>query len=419
MSSPGPRRTIALLSGLALLFVAGCSTAADDRPGGSSGLITGPGITDTTIQLGALTDLTGPYAALSSSIVNAQQLAVDEINEAGGICGRSLEMVVRDHGYDVQQALGAYTEIGPTVAAMPQLLGSPILAALLDDLAADEMLTFPQSWDSTLLGRPEIQIPGNTYDVDMINAIDFLVRGAHLAEGDAIGHVYFENEYGENALRGAEFAAESAGVTIVEQRVSPTDQDMTAQVAALRAADVTAVLLSAGPAQTASFVGVAAAGGWEVPVVGNTPAYASQLLETAVAPALTEMFFMVSGAPAASSEIPGVQALVESYRAAYPDADIDGGVLSGYGVLQFLADALRIACEQGDLSRAGIIAAHRTQGLVEGDLGMAMDFSDPDRPPSFDSYVLRPEVGAAGGLVQVEPAGRASTVDDYVFPPTG
>ncbi|APU20731.1 ABC transporter substrate-binding protein [Actinoalloteichus sp. GBA129-24] len=418
MRPPAPRRTTALLAGLGLLL-AGCTTAGDDAGPGESGLLTGPGITETTISLGALTDLTGPYAALSTSIINAQQLAVDEINADGGICGRSLQMVVRDHGYDVQQALGAYTEIAPSVAAMPQLLGSPMLAALLDDLAADQMLTFPQSWDSTLLGRPEIQVPGNTYDVDMINAVDYLLRSSLVAEGDAIGHVFFENEYGENALSGSTFAAEREGLTIVEQRVMPTDQDMSAQVTALREAGVTAVLFSAGPAQTASFVGVAAASGWEVPVIGSTPAYASQLLETAAAPALEGLFVMVSGAPAASSDIPGVRELVESYQSAYPGESIDGGVLSGYGVMEFLAEALRIACDQGDLSRAGIIAAHRTQGLVEGDLGMAMDFSDPNRPPSFDSYLLRPEVGADGGLVEIESASRAPAVDDYTFPTSG
>ncbi|APU14760.1 ABC transporter substrate-binding protein [Actinoalloteichus fjordicus] len=253
----------------------------------------------------------------------------------------------------------------------------------------------------------------------MINAVDYLLRSSLVAEGDAIGHVFFENEYGENALSGSTFAAEREGLTIVEQRVMPTDQDMSAQVTALREAGVTAVLFSAGPAQTASFVGVAAASGWEVPVIGSTPAYASQLLETAAAPALEGLFVMVSGAPAASSDIPGVRELVESYQSAYPGESIDGGVLSGYGVMEFLAEALRIACDQGDLSRAGIIAAHRTQGLVEGDLGMAMDFSDPNRPPSFDSYLLRPEVGADGGLVEIESASRAPAVDDYTFPTSG
>ncbi|ASO20192.1 ABC-type branched-subunit amino acid transport system substrate-binding protein [Actinoalloteichus hoggarensis] len=414
-----PRRTTALLAGLGLLLTAACSTAGEGTDRTEPGLTSGPGITETTISLGALTDLTGPYAALSTSVVNAQQLAVDQINADGGICGRTLEIIVRDHGYDVQQALGAYTEIAPSVAAMPQLLGSPMLAALLDDLAADEMLTFPQSWDSTLLGRPEIQIPGNTYDVDMINAVDYLSRNSLVADGDVIGHVVFENEYGANALRGSTFAAERAGLRVVEQRIMPTDQDMSAQVAALRDADVTAVLFSAGPAQTASFVGVASAGGWDVPVIGSTPAYASQLLETAAAPALEEMFVMVSGAPAASSDLPGVRALVESYQTAYPDESIDGGVLSGHGVIEFLAEALRIACDQGDLSRAGIVAAHRTQGLVEGDLGMAMDFSDPDLPPSVDSYLLRPQVGADGGLVEIETASRAPAVADYTFPTSG
>jgi branched-chain amino acid transport system substrate-binding protein len=48
------------------------------------------------IKIGLTTDLTGIAAAYARGQVNAVQLAIDEINAAGGIKGRKLELLVRD-----------------------------------------------------------------------------------------------------------------------------------------------------------------------------------------------------------------------------------------------------------------------------------------------------------------------------------
>lgn len=52
-----------------------------------------------TIKIGSIHPLTGSYAYEGQQVVNAQQLAIDEINEAGGITslgGKKLELVVGD-----------------------------------------------------------------------------------------------------------------------------------------------------------------------------------------------------------------------------------------------------------------------------------------------------------------------------------
>ncbi len=111
--------------------------------------------------------------------------------------------------------------------------------------------------------------------------IHFLMNEKRITKGDKIGHVYFEGDYGESALAGpSKHVAQEAGLTVVEQKIKPTDNDMTAQVAALKKAGVKAVVISAGPRQAASLVGVAAAGGFDVPVIGNNSAFAPQLLAT-------------------------------------------------------------------------------------------------------------------------------------------
>ncbi|MGD9483493.1 ABC transporter substrate-binding protein [Streptomyces sp. TRM70308] len=402
------------LTALALLGTA-CGTKGGDDGGGqgADGVATGPGVTDDTITLGALTDLTGPYATLGESIVNAQELWADQINADGGICGRDIRIEVEDHGYDVQKAVAAYAQLSPDVLAMPQVIGSPVVDALVDSIEADGVLTFPQAWSASLLGHDAVQVLGTTYDLDMMRAVDFLVREQGLGEGDRIGHVYFEGEYGANALEGSTHAARAAGLTVVEQKIKATDTDLTAQVTALRGEDVRAVLISAGPAQTASLVGVAAAAGFEVPVVTSAPGFAPQLLKTPAAPALTAQLHIVTAIPSVSSDLPAVRKLVADYTRTYPDALVDSGVLSGYNAAVLMGESLKAACDAGDLTREGLVTAHRSRDQVDVGLGSPQDFSDAAQPSSTASYLIRPDRDAVGGTTGVEDARTPPGAEEF------
>ncbi|NJP51891.1 ABC transporter substrate-binding protein [Streptomyces sp. SBST2-5] len=400
-----------------LLAVCGCSSKADggDQGGDAAdGVRTGPGVSADTIRLGALTDLTGPYATLGKSIVQAQQMWADEVNAKGGICDRKIEIVVKDHGYDVQKAVTAYADISADIVAMPQVIGSPVVSALLDDIERDKVLTFPQAWAASLLGKDSVQVIGTTYDIDMIAAVDFLTRTKGLKKGDRIGHVYFEGDYGANALEGSTWAAKKAGLTVVGQKIQATDTDLSAQVSALRKEGVKAVLISAGPAQTASLVGVAASRGLRVPVVSSAPGFAPQLMKTPAAPALAKLLHIVSAAPAVSSDLPGVQRMVKEYRKRYPDSPVDSGVLSGYNAAQLMGADLEKACKQGGLSREDVVKAHRSQKNADTGLGTPQDFSDVDRPASVETYVLKPDAKAVGAVVNAEDAHAAPGVQEYL-----
>ncbi|MEU2750576.1 ABC transporter substrate-binding protein [Streptomyces collinus] len=414
-----PRTRTLLATALAALLLAGtgCSSKAGS-PGstadGADGIKTGPGVTGKTIRLGALTDLTGPYATLGKSIVQAQQMWADEVNARGGICDRRIEIVVKDHGYDVQKAVTAYADLSQDVVALPQVIGSPVMAALLDDIERDKVLTFPQAWAASLLDRDAVQVLGTTYDIDMIAAVDFLTRTKGLAKGDTIGHVHFEGDYGANALEGSRWAAKKAGLKLSGQKIKATDTDLSAQVSALRKEGVKAILISAGPAQTASLVGVAASRGLKVPVVSSAPGYAPQLMKTPAAPALAAMLNVVSAAPAVSSELAGVRKMVAAYKKKYPDSLVDSGVLSGYSAAQLMGTDLKKACENGSLAREDVVKAHRSQSGVDVGLGTAQDFSDKAQPANTSTYVHKPDAKAVGAAVNVEDAHTAPGVEQYL-----
>jgi branched-chain amino acid transport system substrate-binding protein len=63
------------------------------------------------IRIGYLPALTGPSSSTGIGINRGTELAVKEINAAGGIKGRQLELIVRDTQSDPTKAVNASTEL--------------------------------------------------------------------------------------------------------------------------------------------------------------------------------------------------------------------------------------------------------------------------------------------------------------------
>lgn len=407
----------ALAAALVLTGAAGCSGKAKTDDGdktAAGGVKTGAGVSDKVIRLGALTDMTGVYASLGKSVTQAQQLWAKQTNAAGGICGRTIELTVRDHGYDPQKALAAYTELEPSVLGYTQFIGSPFVAAVKQRIdGQDKGLVIPQAWSASLLGSPYIRTVGATYDIETINAIGFLLDEKRIASGDKIGHVYFEGDYGENALAGAKHAASKAGLTIVEQKIKPTDNDMTAQVAALKQAGVKALVISAGPRQAASLVGVATAGGWNVPIVGNNSAFSPQLLATPAGTALQKDYYVASSALPIGSTEAGPAALAAAYKAEYPDAGLDNGVVAGFTAGNLFGEVLKKACTDKDLTREGIRKALLSLKAYDNGFGITHDFSDPKAPSTRQSVIMKPDAAVPGGMKVVKEAAAAAATTGF------
>lgn len=123
------------------------------------------------------------------------------MNKNGGVCGRQVEVEITNHGYDPQKAVSQYRDVSTKVLAMAPVLGSPVVTALKPSFDRDNMLVGAATWTSEVLPDPNFQIAGATYDLETINAIDWLTREKGLKKGDSIGIVYFEGDFGGNASR--------------------------------------------------------------------------------------------------------------------------------------------------------------------------------------------------------------------------
>lgn len=128
----------ALRTGLAVLLLAGC-------------------LAEPPLRIGVLADLSGRNARFNIDGRNGVLLATEQINQAGGVRGRRIELLVRDAGggdgrdfVAARQLLGAGVDlvIGPFSSSMADRL-----LPLFDD--AGVLLLCPTSTDVVLAGRDD------------------------------------------------------------------------------------------------------------------------------------------------------------------------------------------------------------------------------------------------------------------------
>ncbi|MEJ3747973.1 ABC transporter substrate-binding protein [Actinomycetes bacterium KLBMP 9797] len=78
---------------------------------------------DGPVKVGQIVSLTGNYAPLGTENEKSVKLAVEQVNAAGGVLGRQLELVVRDDKSQPDQSVLAFNDLkGQDVAAV---IGSP------------------------------------------------------------------------------------------------------------------------------------------------------------------------------------------------------------------------------------------------------------------------------------------------------
>ena len=325
------------------------------------------GVTEDTIRVGLNADLSGIFAGLVSPIVDAQQAYFDRLNENGGIDGREVELVILDTAYDVPTHLDNYAEFAEEsedgVVMISQSTGSPHTGAIAADLADDDLIAIPLSWYS---GWADQEFGGNVFELytnycfEAMNAIEFLA-GNSPADAPTAAVVTFPGEYGQDNAAGAKIAIEQLGLDLVfDGEGALAGEDFSGVVAELVAADPDIVYIASSPGVLAQVLGGAAAQGLDAIWSGSSPSYNPALLGTEVAPALDALYFHSTyGALWNANESPGMLDMVATLTERVPQGTyaVADSYVFGWTEAIFTEAVLRQASSNGDLTRAGVVAA--------------------------------------------------------------
>ena len=121
-------------------------------------------VSDEPFVIGVMESITGPGETYGNVAVQAKQMAVDEINAAGGINGRELKLIVEDSKCAAQDAITAYKKL-TDVDGVKIILGTSCSGAMLGaaPLAEEEGV---------------IMFSGLATNPDIANAGDYIFRTA-------------------------------------------------------------------------------------------------------------------------------------------------------------------------------------------------------------------------------------------------
>ena len=137
-----------------MLHGAAAAAAVGFRPGAAFGQAT-QGVTDNEVLIGALGQLSGPFAFIGAPGRDNMQLAIDKINEAGPINGRKLRMIF-EHASSPAESVAAAKKLNENdkVFVLVIATGSTGAAAAADYVRADGIPTYNTVGATPIIRNP-------------------------------------------------------------------------------------------------------------------------------------------------------------------------------------------------------------------------------------------------------------------------
>jgi ABC-type branched-subunit amino acid transport system substrate-binding protein len=380
------------------------TTTAPDTTASATGDITtdfGVDLEEGTISVGLLSDLTGPFGPLVTSIVTGQEVFWENVNRSGGINGLTVELVVRDTQYDLELHPQLYQEIKDQVVALGHSTGSPHTMAIRGDLEADGMLAVPLTWYSGWTDpniNANILHHGSPYCIESMNLLGY-VAGAAEEPPATVALASVPGDYGLDGMAGAKLAIDALGLEIVYDgsgMIDPTPgADVTPIAGEIAAADPDVVFMTTNSATLSSIYGAALASNFEAAWTGNGPNWNPGLIapDSPIKDAIARDWIGGIYIEPWGGESAGIQEVMDLVGELRPDAPPNDYYGEGFVEAQILYQALLRAYENGDMTRAGVLAAAKSLEDIDFN-GLAPNetfIGEPNDQVQRVGYIFRPD----------------------------
>lgn len=361
------RRGVLLAAAFGLAALAGATTASAD-----------------SIKIGAPFNVTGGLSSLDAPALNGAKLKAKEINDAGGINGKTIELVIYD------------TKTDPTVIAS-------VASQLLNSDKVPVAMGFTDS-DSALALGPIFQTAG----------VPFVTPGATSPKlPEQVGTDMFLACFGDNvqAAAGAEFVlsklsgknvyllrdnsaeyttllakyfdealTNGGGKIVARDDYKSGDTSFTAQITKLKALsekpDV--LFVSAMPDDIGLIVKQMRQAGVTQPIVGGD-GYDTPLLLSVGGKAANDVYYTTHAYMATSGSTPAIAKFYADYKAAYGTEPENAFAALGYDTVGLIADAIKRAGSDDPAKIRDALAATKDYAGITGSITYPADIRVPQK----------------------------------------
>lgn len=352
---------------MALSILTGCSGNSAPEATESADVANASAASDDVIIIGGINDLTGSRSVTGNAINNGVQLAVEEINAAGGINGKQIKYVVYDNKNDGQETINAYTRLADVDKAS---------AVITTDSSGVFMSLIEVSTEKgvPVLGMPsdpravmDTEGTGETYPYTFLTGQcnapqQASIIAKYVAENTEMKEaaLFYDqsNAYAVAYMNGFRDLWTSMGGEIaIEQTCNATDQDFSTQLSKIKASGAEFICTPNPTAQLVIMVQQAAQLGMNLPYVGAQD-MSDPFLSLLDDPSVVKKAYFQSSVYMGD---PSLETFCADYQARFNDPATIKAV-NGYDTMYILKKAIEAA---GSTDRDAIKTALETsiQGL--------------------------------------------------------
>lgn len=290
------------------------------------------------IKIGAIVPLTGSFAAYGEPVRNGMLLAMEEINNSGGIRGSKLKLVIEDDGGEPKNSVNAFNKLAVTdrvpIILGPLSSGSSMATASLADRNKVVQI-------STLAGIPDLSEAGDyvfrIYPSSELGARFVAEEAVKRFDPDRVAILYANNPFGQTSKKIYEGVAKEKGIEVVAvESFSEGDQDFRTQLTKIKNASPDLILCSTYWVEGAKILVQMIELGLKIPIIGED-GWRGPIAKIVGEKGLNLLYFadIAFGAEFQSNQV--MQDFVKKYQMKYGDKATTHAA-AGY-------DALRIAKE--------------------------------------------------------------------------
>ena len=289
------------------------------------------GVSATEITLGSIQDLSGPIAGFGKQSRLGMMLAVDEINEQGGIHGRKIKLIVEDAAYDPKKAVLAAQKLvnQDKIFLMAGHIGTAQNMAAMPVQFEKNVINFLPITAAREMYEPLHKLKYSfaaTYFDQMRLALPKMVKEKNAKK---VCSIYQDDDFGLEVQRGADAGLKTLGMEMAEKTSYKRGAtDFSSQVAKLQSSGCDLVVMGTIIRETIGTIGTARKLGYNPTFFGSSAAY-TDLIHKLGGPAMNGLYAtMTSQHPNLDDASKDVQFWASKYKTKFNE---DPTVFSVYG----------------------------------------------------------------------------------------
>ncbi|MBM7581783.1 branched-chain amino acid transport system substrate-binding protein [Caldicoprobacter guelmensis] len=347
--------TIASILLISILVLTGCS----------QGTSTGQDV----IKIGVNYELSGGVATYGQSSVEGIELAVEQINNAGGIKGKKIQLVKYDNKSEPSEA---------TTLATRLMTQDKVVAVLGPATSGAFMATIP------VANQNKVPVISGSATADNVTVDDkgvkeyaFRICFTDSQQGSAAAKFALDNLSAKKAVIIMDSSSDYAkglaetftstfkaggGTVVAREAYMSGDTDFNAVLTSIKGKDFDVIFIPGYYNEAGLIIKQARAQGIDVPIVGADGFDSPKLAELAGANALNKVYFTNHYSSVDSS--PVVAEFVKTFKAKY-NKEPDAFNALGYDLAKFVADALNRAEKiDGESLKKALEATKNFEGVT-------------------------------------------------------